>query len=33
MQKGVILGCENRSNVGMDTVTLWELKFEPPQFP
>jgi hypothetical protein len=22
MQKGVILGCGNRSNVGMDTVTL-----------
>jgi hypothetical protein len=22
MQKGVILGCGNRSNAGMDTVTL-----------
>jgi hypothetical protein len=22
MQKGVILGCRNRSNAGMDTVTL-----------
>jgi hypothetical protein len=23
MQKGVILGCGNRSNAGMDTVTLF----------
>jgi hypothetical protein len=22
MQKGIILGCKNRSNVGMDTITL-----------
>jgi hypothetical protein len=25
MQKGVILGCGNRSNAGMDTVTLKEV--------
>jgi hypothetical protein len=23
MQKGVILGCRNRSNMGMDTITLF----------
>jgi hypothetical protein len=37
MQKGVILGCRNRSNVGMDTVTLvlviaGEKRFPPPNF-
>jgi hypothetical protein len=26
MQKGVILGCGNRSNAGMDTVTLKHAK-------
>jgi hypothetical protein len=27
MQKGVILGCGNRSNAGMDTVTLHTSNF------
>jgi hypothetical protein len=27
MQKGVILGCGNKSNVGIDTVTLLQERF------